>query len=115
MCVCTCGCASLAEAMSATHFGTSGFPAVAAFAAATCSFVICVLTAWTAGNPDVPKWVADIASAKLAQPGVHTSVGLDSDQTLLFLVLVVYAIVLVALVGQTFGMMVSDPRAVHRD
>ncbi len=66
----------------------------------------------TAGNPDVPKWVADIASAKLAQPGVHTSVGLDSDQTLLFLVLVVYAIVLVALVGQTFGMMVSDLRVV---
>jgi Zn-dependent protease with chaperone function/uncharacterized RDD family membrane protein YckC len=51
-------------------------------------------------------------AAKLTQPGIHASVGFDRDQALLTLVLFVYAVVLVGLVGQTFGMMVSDLRVV---
>jgi Zn-dependent protease with chaperone function len=64
-----------------------------------------------AGDPDMPAWVSALVKTNTVQHG-HTAVSFGGDNFLLPLVLSVYAIVLVALVGQTFGMMVSDVRVV---
>ena len=65
-----------------------------------------------AADPTVPGWVGQIVkTAVTAQPHTKVTFG-DYSGAILWLVLAVYAIVLVGLVGQTVGMMVSDVRVV---
>jgi Zn-dependent protease with chaperone function len=64
-----------------------------------------------ASDPDAPPWVA--AMIKNAAGGhAHTSISVDPSGALFWLAFFVYGVVLVALIGQTFGMMVSDLRVV---
>ncbi|BDE04835.1 hypothetical protein WPS_01110 [Vulcanimicrobium alpinum] len=62
-------------------------------------------------DPDVPPFVKAIATAAAASPG-HPSISFNASEMLLWAALWAYAIVLVALVGQTFGMMICDLRVV---
>lgn len=62
-----------------------------------------------AANPDTPGWLT-AALQNIFGHG-HTRVTF-SNNTVLWLALAVYAIVLVALIGQTFGMMVLDVRVI---
>ena len=62
-----------------------------------------------AANPDNPPWLNDLL--KSVGGHGHTAVTVNND-FLLWLVFAAYAIVLVALIGQTFGMMVMDVRVV---
>jgi len=57
-----------------------------------------------------PRMVQDAVKSIAANP--HTSITVNND-ALLWLALAVYAIVLVALIGQTFGMMVLDLRVIR--
>ena len=61
-------------------------------------------------DPNVPAWVGTIVK-ETAKPNGHVSFSVGND-SLLWLAMFVYAVVLVALVGQTFGMMISDLRVV---
>ena len=69
-----------------------------------------VVKEWQA-DPDVPPFVKAIATAAAASPG-HPSISFNANEMLLWAALWAYAIVLVALVGQTFGMMICDLRVV---
>jgi uncharacterized RDD family membrane protein YckC len=60
--------------------------------------------------PGVPGWVGTIAK-EAAKPNGHVSISVGNDG-LLWIAFFAYVVVLVALVGQTFGMMVSDLRVV---
>jgi Zn-dependent protease with chaperone function/uncharacterized RDD family membrane protein YckC len=62
-----------------------------------------------AASPDTPSWLTDL----LQHVGGHThaSVSVNNDP-LLSLALAAYAVIFVALIGQTFGMMVMDVRVV---
>jgi Zn-dependent protease with chaperone function len=62
-------------------------------------------------DPDVPPWVATMVK-NAGGEHVHTSISVDPTGALLWLAFFVYGVVLVALIGQTFGMMVSDLRVV---
>jgi Zn-dependent protease with chaperone function/uncharacterized RDD family membrane protein YckC len=62
------------------------------------------------GAPNVPGWVGDVVKES-AKPNGHVSFSVGND-SLLWFAMFVYVVVLVALVGQTFGMMVSDLRVV---
>jgi Zn-dependent protease with chaperone function len=61
-------------------------------------------------DPNIPPWVA-AAAKEAAKPNGHVSITVGND-ALLWLAFFGYVVVLVALVGQTFGMMVSDVRVV---
>lgn len=61
-------------------------------------------------NRDTPAWVNDLIKNAGAGHG-HTTVTFNND-TLLWLVFLAYAVILVALIGQTFGMMVLDLRVI---
>jgi Zn-dependent protease with chaperone function/uncharacterized RDD family membrane protein YckC len=61
-------------------------------------------------EPGVPKWVA-AAAAEAAKPNGHVNITVGND-SLLWFAFFIYVVVLVALIGQTFGMMVSDLRVV---
>jgi uncharacterized RDD family membrane protein YckC len=61
-------------------------------------------------DPSIPPWVA-AAAKEAAKPNGHVSITVGND-ALLWLAFFAYVVVLVALVGQTFGMMVSDVRVV---
>ena len=63
-----------------------------------------------AADPDVPSWLAPLLGS-LANGHSHITVTSGFNYTLAF-AMSVYLIVLVGLVGQTFGMMVSDLRVV---
>ena len=62
-----------------------------------------------AGNPNVPPWLNGVLHG-LARG--HTRITVSND-ALLWLVFATYAIVLVALIGQTVGMMVLDLRVIR--
>jgi Zn-dependent protease with chaperone function len=62
-----------------------------------------------AADPNTPAWLNGVLHAL---GGGHTRVTFNND-TLLWLAFGVYAIVLVALIGQTFGMMVLDLRVIR--
>ncbi len=62
-----------------------------------------------AANPDNPGWLANVLTTLGGGP--HTRITVNND-ALLWLAFAVYAVVLVALIGQTFGMMVLDLRVV---
>ncbi|MEA2720134.1 MAG: hypothetical protein QOJ39_1998 [Candidatus Eremiobacteraeota bacterium] len=61
-------------------------------------------------DPNVPGWVGALVK-ETAKPNGHVSVSIGND-SLLWLAFFVYVVVLVALIGQTFGMMISDLRVV---
>ena len=61
-------------------------------------------------DPNTPAWVTDLVKHSGAGNG-HTTVTFNND-ALLWLAFLAYAIVLVALIGQTFGMMVLDLRVI---
>jgi Zn-dependent protease with chaperone function len=66
-------------------------------------------------DPSVPSWVGALVKSSTvatAHPNQHTSIVFGGDGALFAIVLFVYAVVLVAVVGQTVGMMVSDVRVV---
>jgi Zn-dependent protease with chaperone function len=65
-------------------------------------------------DPSVPPWVGAVAK-EAAKPNGHVSLTVGND-ALLWFAFYAYVVVLVALVGQTFGMMVLDVRVVgaHR-
>jgi len=60
-------------------------------------------------NPNLPPWLSGMLHGL---GGGHTRVTINND-FLLWVALGVYAIVLVALIGQTFGMMVLDLRVIR--
>ena len=60
-------------------------------------------------NPNLPGWLSGLLHGI---GGAHTRVTINND-FLLWLALGVYAVVLVALIGQTFGMMVLDLRVIR--
>jgi Zn-dependent protease with chaperone function/uncharacterized RDD family membrane protein YckC len=62
-------------------------------------------------DPDVPPWVAAMVK-NAAGEHAHASISVDPTGALFWLAFFVYGVVLVALIGQTFGMMVSDLRVV---
>ncbi len=62
-----------------------------------------------AANPDTPSW---LNGALKAMGAGHTTITVNNN-ALLWLAFGVYAIVLVALIGQTFGMMVLDLRVIR--
>ncbi|MBV8581944.1 MAG: M48 family metalloprotease [Candidatus Eremiobacteraeota bacterium] len=63
-----------------------------------------------AADPNVPKWVGAIVQTAATSGGTpHVSINTDFMP---WLALAVYVVVLVALVGQTFGMMICDVRVV---
>ena len=61
-------------------------------------------------DPNVPAWVTAMVKES-AKPDGHVTLTVGND-ALLWLAFAAYAVVLVALAGQTFGMMVSDIRVV---
>ncbi len=63
-------------------------------------------------DPEVPGWVGKLAKS-VAGSG-HTTIAVGGDPLLWFATFI-YVVVLVALIGQTFGMMVSDLRVVAAD
>ena len=65
-----------------------------------------------AAQPNAPPWVTNLVKG-VAGNG-HTTIAIGGDG-LLWLATFVYVVVLVALIGQTFGMMVSDVRVVGAD
>lgn len=62
-----------------------------------------------AADPSTPSWLNDVL--KSAGAG-HTSITFNND-ALLWLAFAAYAVILVALIGQTFGMMVLDLRVIR--
>ncbi|HEY6234021.1 MAG TPA: M48 family metalloprotease [Candidatus Elarobacter sp.] len=62
-----------------------------------------------AANPDTPSWLTGVLKGMGAG---HTTVTVNND-ALLWLAFGAYAIILVALIGQTFGMMVLDLRVIR--
>jgi len=62
-----------------------------------------------AADPSTPPWLNDLFKGMGAG---HTSVTFNND-TLLWLAFGAYAVILVALIGQTFGMMVLDLRVIR--
>ncbi len=63
-------------------------------------------------DSDVPAWVAPFVHQAAARGGTHVSF---TNDTLTWLAFAVYCVLLVALIGQTFGMMVCDLRVVPAD
>ena len=63
-----------------------------------------------ASAPGTPAFVEDILKGVPGNP--HTSISLNND-ALLWLAFGAYAVILVALIGQTFGMMVLDLRVIR--
>jgi Zn-dependent protease with chaperone function len=64
-----------------------------------------------ADDSQTPRWVAAMLhDGGIAAP--HVAIGYDPGGAIFWLAFFVYGVVLVALVGQTFGMMVSDLRVV---
>lgn len=66
-----------------------------------------------AADPDTPSWLGTVMKA-VASGSSHTAVTVGAD-TLGLAAFFLYLVLLVALVGQTFGMMVSDLRVVRSD
>ena len=64
-----------------------------------------------AAGSDAPPWLNDLL--KNVAPNAHTHVSVNYDGAILWLALAAYAIVFVALIGQTFGMMVLDLRVIR--
>ncbi|HZW53662.1 MAG TPA: RDD family protein, partial [Candidatus Elarobacter sp.] len=64
-----------------------------------------------ASEPDAPPWLLNAAKT-VGATHAHTSFSVDPAGALFWLAFFVYGVVLVALIGQTFGMMVSDLRVV---
>ena len=62
-----------------------------------------------AANPDTPSWLNGILKAMGAG---HTTITVNNN-ALLWLAFGAYAVILVALIGQTFGMMVLDLRVIR--
>jgi Zn-dependent protease with chaperone function len=65
----------------------------------------------TANDPQTPRWVAGLVN-DLGNALPHAMVTFNPRGALFWAAFFVYGVVLVALVGQTFGMMVSDLRVV---
>jgi Zn-dependent protease with chaperone function len=65
-------------------------------------------------DPDVPAWASGMAKAAIAAHTPHATVSVGGDP-LMWIASTAYVVVLVALTGQTFGMMVSDLRVVAAD
>jgi hypothetical protein len=65
----------------------------------------------TANDPQTPRWVAGLVN-DLGNAMPHAMVTFNPRGALFWAAFFVYGVVLVALVGQTFGMMVSDLRVV---
>ncbi len=65
-----------------------------------------------AADPDVPRWVVTAMKAVSAHGHAGVSVGNDP---VLWLASAAYVILLVGLIGQTFGMMIADLRVVGAD
>ena len=64
-----------------------------------------------ASEPEAPPWLLNAAKT-VGATHAHTSFSVDPAGALFWLAFFVYGVVLVALIGQTFGMMVSDLRVV---
>jgi len=62
-----------------------------------------------AADPSTPPWLIDVLKG---MGNTHTKLTFNND-ALLWLAFVVYAVILVALIGQTFGMMVLDLRVIR--